>query len=171
MSHPIKIKVQPKQTVRFPSICVHCAQPAAERMPLQKRLGRTTRLVAVPLCTACHRELRRQSAAEERLGKLQWPAAGAVFLVAVGFVLLLTSAEIMLWLRLFVALALGAVLGQLVLLLFQRAQDNAALPEKQAIRQSAQIITFSWRATTFDFVNETFAERFAVMNESLLMDA
>lgn len=167
----IKIKVRPKQVIRFPGICVHCAQPAAETMPLRKRLGRITRMVDVPLCRDCRREVTRQSADEERLGKFGQLAAGAIFVVAATLILLLTPDEIALLLRLLVALALGLVLGQLTLLLFQRAQQNAALPEKQAIRRSAGIVRFSWRATTFEFVNQAFAERFEVMNESLLMDA
>ena len=166
----IKIKVRPKQSIRFPGICVNCAQPAAAAMALRKRLGRITRTIEVPLCIACRREVDRQSAGEERLGKLGYLAAGAIFLVAVGLVLLLTQAEIAFWIRLLVALSLGLVLGQLTLLLFQRAQRQAALPEKQAIRQSASIVTFSWRTTTFEFGNKTFAERFAALNDSLLMD-
>lgn len=167
----IKIKVRPKQPVRFPGICVNCAQPAAEKMSLHKRLGRITRMIDVPLCSDCRRELNRQSGDEERLGKIGRLAAGAAFALAVALVLLLTPGEVTLFLRLLVALALGVVLGQLTLLLFQRAQQKAALPEKQAIRQSARIVEFSWRATTFEFVNQTFAERFEAMNESLLMDA
>jgi hypothetical protein len=170
MSHPIKIKVRPNQIVRFPGICVNCVQPAAERMPLRKRLGRITRTVEAPLCPDCRRELNRQSGDEERLGKIGRLAAGGIFVLAAAFVLLLTPAEIALLLRLLVALATGMMLGQLTLLLFQRAQQKAALPEKQAIRRSARIVTFSWRATTFEFVNATFAERFEAMNESLLMD-
>lgn len=170
MSHPIKIKVRPHKIVRFPGICVNCAQPAAERMSLRKRLGRITRMVDVPLCSACRRELNRQSGDEERLGKIGRLAAGLVFVTAVSLVLLLTPAEIALLLRFLVALALGLMLGQLTLLLFQRARQKAALPEKQTIRRSARIVTFSWRATTFEFVNQTFAERFEAMNESLLME-
>lgn len=166
----LKIKVRPQQTVRFPGICVNCAQPAAEKLPLRKRLGRITRTIDVPLCRDCHRELNRQSGDEERLGQIGRLVAGVVLVLAAVLVLLLSPAEISLLLRLLVALALGVVLGQLTLLLFQRARQNAALPEKQAIRRSAQIVTFSWRATTFDFVNQTFAERFEAMNESLLMD-
>ena len=139
-------------------------------MSLRKRLGRITRTIDVPLCRDCRRELTRQSGDEERLGKIGRLAAGGVFVVAVFLVLLLVPAEITWLLRLLVALGLGVVLGQLALLLFQRTQQRAALPEKRAIRQSAQIVTFSWRATTFEFVNQTFAERFETMNESLLMD-
>jgi hypothetical protein len=139
-------------------------------MLLRKRLGRFTRTIEVPLCSACRTELDRQSADEERLGKIGYLAAGAVFLVAAGLVLLLTHVEIDFWVRLLVALSLGLVLGQLALLLFQRAQRQAALPQKQAIRQSAGIVTFSWRATTFEFGNKTFTERFAAMNDLLLMD-
>jgi hypothetical protein len=165
-----KIKVRPRQTVRFPGICVHCAQPAAERMRLRKRSGAVTRTIDVPLCQACRRELNRQSGDEERLGKIGRLVAGIVFIVAAALVWLLTPTQFALLLRLLVALALGTVLGQLTLLLFQRAQHKAALPEKQAIRQSARIVTFSWRATTFEFINQTFAERFEAMNDSLLMD-
>ena len=170
MSHPIKIKVRPHKSISFPGICVNCAQPAAERMPLRKRSGRITRTIDVPLCSDCHRESNRQSADEERLGKIGRLAASGVFVVAAALVLLLAPAEIALLLRLLVALALGLVLGQLTLLLFQRAQQKAALPEKQAIRRSGRIVTFSWRATTFEFVNQTFAERFETLNESLLME-
>lgn len=166
----LKIKVRPQQTVCFPGICVNCAQPAVDKMLLRKRLGRITRTIEVPLCRDCHRELTRQSADEERLEKIGRLVAGVVFVLAAGFVLLLTPGEMALLLRLLAALALGGVLGQLTLVLFQRAQQNAALPEKQAIRGSARIVTFSWRATTFDFVNQTFAERFETMNESLLME-
>jgi hypothetical protein len=166
----IKIKVRPKQTILFPGVCVHCAQPAAEKMPLRKRLGRITRTVDAPLCRDCCRELNRQSGDEERLGKIGRLAAGMVFVTAVAPTLLLIPAEIALLLRLLVALAAGMMLGQLALLLFQRAQQKAALPEKQAIRRSARIVTFSWRATTFEFANPTFAERFEAMNESLLME-
>lgn len=166
----IKIKVRPKQTILFPGICVNCGQPAAERMALRKRLGRITRTVDVPLCSDCRRELNRQSGDEERFSKIGRLAAGGVFVVAAVLTLLLTPAGIALLLRLLVALAAGMMLGQLTLLLFRRAQQKAALPEKQAIRRSARIVTFSWRATTFEFVNPTFAERFETMNESLLMD-
>lgn len=166
----LKIKVRPQQTVQLPGICVNCARPAAEKMPLRKRLGRITRTIDVPLCRDCYRELHRQSGDEERLKKVGRLVAGLVLVLAAGLVLLLSPGEVALLLRLLVALALGLVLGQLTLLLFQRAQQKAALPEKQAIRRSAQIVTFSWRATTFDFVNRTFAERFETMNESLLMD-
>ncbi|MEJ2746541.1 MAG: hypothetical protein P8183_01275 [Anaerolineae bacterium] len=167
----IKIKVRPQQTVRFPGICVNCAQPAAEKMSLRKRLGRITRTIDVPLCRDCRRELSRQSGDEERLEKIGRLAAGLVLVLAVILVLLLSPGVTAWPLRLLVALALGIVLAQVTLLLFQRARQNAALPEKQAIRQSARIVTFSWRATTFEFVNQTFAERFETMNESLLMDA
>jgi hypothetical protein len=32
------------------------------------------------------------------------------------------------------------------------------------------IANFSWRATTFEFVNETFADQFRAMNEARLME-
>jgi hypothetical protein len=65
-------------------------------------------------------------------------------------------------------LALG--LAGFVFWLFWRASTQAELPSKRAIRQSAEIANFSWRATTFEFDNEKFAEQFRAMNEARLME-
>jgi len=166
----IKIKVRPRSAVRFPGICVHCAQPAAGWMEVRKRIGRVTRLIEVPLCNRCASELRRQSGEEERLQKIGRLVGSALFLLALALILLLTPARLGFTLRLLIALSTATVLTTAVYLWFRRARFQAARPEKKAIRNSAGITTFSWRATTFEFNNETFAERFRDLNETLLME-
>ncbi len=170
MSHIIKIKKQPNQTVRFPGICVHCNKPAAPKMTLQKRIGRVTRQVNAPLCAICLQEINRQSGDEERLSKMGWLAAGGMAILSLAVVLFLTPAGIALSLRLLVGLLLAITLGEFIRQLFQRAQRKAMQPVKKAILQSARLTNFSWRAATFEFTDETFAERFKEINESLLMD-
>jgi hypothetical protein len=44
------------------------------------------------------------------------------------------------------------------------------LPAKQAIGQAARLANFTWRATTFEFENEQFAEQFRALNEARLME-
>lgn len=166
----IKIKVRPNKPVRFPGICVRCAQPAAGRMEVKKRMGRATRLIDVPLCSQCTGELRRTSGEEERLQKIGRLVCGLLFLLVFALGLLLTAAELGFILRLLIALSAAALVTTAVYLWFRRAQFRAARPEKKAIRESAGIVTFSWRATTFEFANETFRERFKALNESRLME-
>lgn len=166
----VKIKVRPRNTVRFPGICVHCAEPAAGWMEVRKRIGRITRLIEVPLCSRCAGELRRQSGEEERLQKLGRLACVVLFLLALALLLLLMPARLALLLRLLTALLTATVLATVVYLWFRRARFQAARPEKKAIRNSASISNFSWRATTFEFNNETFAKRFRDLNETLLME-
>jgi hypothetical protein len=170
MNHQVKIKVRHNQPVHFPPFCVHCAQPAAARMGLRRRIGRLTRMVDVPLCKECHYELRRRSAKEERLQKIGWLVSGVLFLLAVAFTLVFTPAEFGFALRLLLAALLALGLAGFVFWLFWRAGTQAELPSKRAIRQSAAIANFSWRATTFEFDNEKFAEQFRAMNEARLME-
>ena len=170
MNHQVKIKVRPNQPVYFPPLCVHCAQPAAARMGLRRRIGRLTRMVDVPLCQDCHVELRRRSADEERLQKIGWLVSGVLFLLAVAFALVFTPVEFGFGLRLLLAALAALGLAGFVYWLFWRASTRAELPSKQAIRQSAGIANFSWRATTFEFDNQTFAEQFRAMNEARLME-
>ena len=40
----IRIKARPDEIIRFPGLCVHCAQPGATPLRLKKRHGRITRL-------------------------------------------------------------------------------------------------------------------------------
>ena len=84
--------------------------------------------------------------------------------------MLLTPAGLAFWLRLLLGLIVGLGVGTAVLLYFRRRALQHALPAKQAILQSAQIETFSWRAVTFTFTNETFSERFRALNQPLLME-
>ena len=165
----VTIKIGPNETMRFPGICVHCARPAQENMALQKKDGRTIRQVDVPLCEKCASQLRRQSAAEERLQKLSRLFSAAAGLLVVGGVFLLLSGFAF-WLRLPLALLMGIGIAALVTVLFRPAIKRAALPEKQAILKSAQLETFSWRTATFLFSNENFIERFEALNESLLVN-
>ncbi len=166
----IKLKVRANETVRFPGLCVHCAQPGANSLTLKKRNGRIVRQINVPLCATCAQEMQRQSAAEERLAKMGWLVGGIVALLLLVGGLFLTPAGLPFWLRLVVGLLAGAGGGTAVLTLFRRQADNKALPAKQAIRQSAQLTSFSWRAATFQFTNETFTERFRELNQPLLME-
>jgi hypothetical protein len=170
MDHQVKIKVRPNQPIHFPPLCVHCAQPAVAKMGLRRRIGRITRMVDVPLCKECHYELRRRSAEEERLQKIGWLVSGVLFLLVVAFALIFTPVEFGFGLRLLLAAFVALLLAGCVFWLFWRASARVELPSKQAIRQSADIANFSWRATTFEFDNETFADQFRKMNETQLME-
>ena len=170
MTRLIKIKVRPQQTIQFPGICVHCSQPATETMTVRQRIGRITRIIQLPLCQRCATELTRQSADEERLTKISWLVSGVLFLLGLAITLLLIPTMLTFSLRLLVAIFVGAGLVTAVLYGFRKPIANAALPEKQAIRQSVTIETFSWRATTFAFENDRFADRFTELNASRLME-
>ncbi len=170
MMTQVKIKVRPKQTVKFPDVCVHCNQPASEMMLVRKRISRITRLIGVPVCLDCARQLARKSGEEERLQKLDWLVSGAVFLLVLAITLSLIPAGLAFWLRLLSAGLVGLAATAVSHTLFQRKIRSAYLQEKQAILASARIVNFSWRATTFTFENETFRERFIEINEPLLME-
>ena len=170
MPYLVKIKARPDQPVHFPPLCVHCTQPAVGKMGLRRRIGRVTRMIDVPLCKECQYELRRRSGDEERLYKIGWLVSGVLFLLAVAILLLLTPSEFGFGLRLLLSATAALLLATAVFALFRRASSRAELPTKQAIRQAAQIANFSWRATTFEFMNETFADQFRTMNETRLME-
>lgn len=170
ISHTVKIKVQPNETVRFPGECVHCLQPAEGSMVVAKRNGRQLREVDVPLCTACLQRLQKQSGEEERLIKISRLATAVTFLSLVILVLLVTAVGMGMWLRLLLALPIAAGAAYLVHRAFQSAIRNAALDGTKAVRDAAQIEAFSWRATTFTFTNKMFAEHFTELNHALLME-
>ena len=171
MSNTVKVKIRPGNSLEFPAICVHCSRPASDQMPLKKRRGRLTRLIDVPLCAQCAAELRRKSGEEERLGRLGRFVAILAGILAAVIGYLISPDGISLLLRSVVALVLGSITGLLVLTYFQRRSLAAAHAEKLAILASARMTNFSWRATTFDFDNDDFAQRFATINESRLMEA
>ena len=170
MTRRIKIKVRPQQTVSFPGICVHCSQPAPETMTLRQRYGRITRIIDVALCRRCAGALNRRSAEEERLKKMTRLLPGVLGLLGLAIALLLTPAALSFGLRLLIALLVAGALAAAVLWGFRKPIANAALPQKQAIRQSVAIDGFSWRATTFAFENDLFADRFVALNEARLME-
>jgi hypothetical protein len=139
-------------------------------MTVRQRIGRITRTIQLPLCQRCAAELNRQSADEERLTKISWLVSGVLFLLGLAVTLLLTPTMLAFGLRLLIALLVGAGLVTAVIYGFRKPIANAALPEKQAIRQSVTIKTFSWRATTFAFENALFADRFVELNAVRLME-
>ena len=139
-------------------------------MTLRQRYGRITRLIDVPLCSRCNGELHRRSADEERLQKISWLISGVLSLLGLAVALLLTPAALSFGLRLLIALLVSGGLATAVLWGFRKPISNAALPEKQAIRQAVAIEGFSWRATTFAFENDLFADRFSELNAPRLME-
>jgi len=170
MSRQLIIKIAPAETVRFPGVCTNCVRPATESMKLVKRTGRTTRQIDAPLCEQCAAQLIKRSAAEERMQKLsRLLAVVAAVLLLFGVLLLLSGTDLLL--RLLLALLLAAAAAAVVTRLFRTAIGSAALPEKKAVLESAQLQAFSWRTATFQFSNDTFIERFMELNEPILLDS
>jgi hypothetical protein len=138
-------------------------------MELSKRNGRIRRQIDVPICAQCAHQLRRTSAAEERLQKQRWLFSGmAALFVLLAFLFFLSPLSFEL--RLFAALLVAMAVGFLVWQLFRIAIANAALPEKKEVLASAQLQDFTWRTATFRFSNPTFGEHFAALNEPLLLE-
>ncbi len=171
MSQSVKVKVRPGRTLQFPGICVHCSRSASERLSLKRRRGRLTRLIDVPLCDQCAAQLRRKSGEEERLGRLGRFVSVLAGLLSLVIVYILSPGGMPVILRLIIALALGLVLGAVVLFFFRRRSLAAAHEEKLAILESARLTEFSWRATTFQFHNDEFAVAFVRLNESRVMNS
>ena len=171
MGQIVKVKVRPGGTLQFPGICAHCSQPATGQMALKLRNGRRTRYIDVPLCTDCHRVVQKESGEEERLhrlGRVVTILASLIIAIIVFFVL----GEILpLVVRLLISFSVGALAGSAVLAYFRRFRAEAALPEKKAILASAHMVEFSWRATTFDFENEAFFDKFVELNQPELMES
>lgn len=169
MGQLVKVKIRPGSSLPFPAICVNCSRVASERMRLRKRIGRLTRLIDVPLCQECYREVNRLSGDEERwlqLGRL------GTFLVAILIFLpftFLLAGTMPLWLNLLVSAVAAALAAIGAWTLFKKRAAARARPEKLVVLNSARMDTFSWRATTFAFENANFAERFMDLNRSLLM--
>jgi hypothetical protein len=170
MTEPVKVKVRPGHSLRFPAMCVHCSRPATERMCLRHSSDGATRLIDVPLCGECHRELRRQSHLEERLQKVGRISSGAAALVAITVLLMVLPGWLPFLLRLSLALLGGALAAAAVQTFFRRGREAAARPEKRAILRSAAMVAFSWRTATFVFENDGFASRFAELNRTQLME-
>jgi hypothetical protein len=171
MSQVVKVKIRPGQNLRFPAVCVSCARPASERMKLRKQSGRTVRLIDVPVCAQCAQELTRQSMEEERWQRISLAAAAAVGLLGLALLLVIKPDDLALMVWFLFSLPTALLLAAGVYGLLDRKRRTAARPEKKAILGAAQIVDFSWRATVFDFDNDAFAERFVLLNESVLIEA
>lgn len=170
MGQLLKVKVRVGGNVQFPGICIHCSMPATQRMDVKKRSGRRTRSIAVPLCSACFHELNRESGEEERLHRLSRVATIALFFVSSILVFVALSALLPPLVNLLLSGALGLTAAIGLRAYLKRKRIDAALPEKKAILASAQMVDFSWRAATFRFENDEFADRFIDLNEEQLME-
>lgn len=169
MSQTIRVEIRPERSLKFPAICVHCGQPATEKMKIVKRIGTVTRLIDVPLCSACHQNVSRQSWAEERwlrVGRLGTLVIAAI-VVIVGY--FLQPAEFPVWLR----LLSSAIFATLVALglrgIYRQRSAEVAHTEKKEIQKSAKMTNFSWRVTTFSFRRDDFTNRFIELNEEKLV--
>jgi hypothetical protein len=170
MSQRVKVKVQPGQTVCFPGLCVYNLQPAVATMRIRKRSGRITREIDVPLSAAAAALLQSRAPAEERW---LWGGRAAALLLAL-LVLLLTTSYGPLPLptaaRLFLGLVFAGLLAYTGWRWAARWSFRRAAAEKQAVVDAVAIDAFSWRATTFRFARDAYAEQFAALNEPHLMD-
>lgn len=170
MSYAVRVKVRPEESLYFPAQCVHCSRPGTPALPLRRRTGRITRIVDVPLCTACQEEVRRLSGEEERWLRLARLAAGLTVIVLLLLSFLLLPAALPFLVRLLLALSVAGLAGAALYGYLRRTSLKQARPEKQAILAAAEMVDFSWRATTFAFADETFARRFAALNETRLVE-
>ncbi len=139
-------------------------------MTVRKRKGRLTRTIEIPVCRECFKELKRESAEEEKmrtLGRLGAIVGGLLLFVTV--ILILPGGLATPWRILFAAL-FSAAFGRLISFYFDGRRRRGIRPEKAAIQSSASMLEFSWRAATFEFDNEVFAERFEELNEQNLME-
>lgn len=170
MSRAVRVKVRPGQPLRFPAQCVSCGVPAEPGLCLRRRIGRVTREVDVPLCAACQKEVQRLSFDEERWQKQGWLAAGLGFILLLLGLLFLLPAGFPFVYRFLFALGAGGLAAMGIGALFRQRRLRHARPEKQAILAAAQLTDFSWRAMTLAFADETFARRFAELNELIQVE-
>lgn len=137
---------------------------------IQKRIGRSTRTINVPLCVECHRELHRESAEEKRMrsfGRLGSLVGGLLMLF---FLFIIFPKGLTIPLRVLFATVSSLAFGAVIYFYFERRRSQGAKPKKKAILSSATMSNFSWRATTFEFSNESFAQDFEELNRPNLME-
>jgi hypothetical protein len=158
----VTLPVRPGDTVRFPPLCVACGQPAAESLTIRRRQGQTLYRLDVPVCADCLRLSRRRSGRQETLLRAGWLAAVVGAVLAFGLVWLI-SGSLGTWLRLGAALIGAAVAAGLAYASFRRAAGAAELPEARAVREAAQIRSFTWGEVTL-LLSETLADRVAALN-------
>ncbi|KPK07539.1 MAG: hypothetical protein AMJ56_13210 [Anaerolineae bacterium SG8_19] len=101
---------------------------------------------------------------------------GLIATVGIGIILFVTGVLVLpgmlpLWLRLIAAFIMAILAAAGVRILFAHKSLAMARPQKKAILKSVRMVSFSWRATTFEFENDTFAQWFKKINEPGLMDA
>lgn len=161
----VKVKVKAGQAVQFPGECVYCGNPAGAKLTLRKRIGRVSRHIALPLCQDCAQELSRFSGEEERWRTLSWLVAGLIWLGLTFLGAVLLPADLLLGLRLLLVLVPAGIIANAIRQNIQHNSLKRARPEKQEILNAAKIVTFSWRTTTFDFANETFAAKVMALNQ------
>jgi hypothetical protein len=167
MNQQVVLRVRPGETVRFPTLCVACGQPARERLPLQYRRGQVTRRLDAPLCADCARQLARRSGQEERLLRLSWPAAIVVAVLAAAIAFIAFPLGIT-WLRLVLAAGVGLGAGAFVRWAFIRRAARTELPEKRAVSEAAQIADFTWRDITLSIARADIADRVRALNVDVL---
>jgi uncharacterized protein (DUF983 family) len=170
MTQRVKVKVRPGELLRLPADCVNCNQIASERMRIRYKNGQLARFLELPLCDNCHRELNRKSGEEERLQRLGLVVASLIGMLTLVILFFLVFTNLPVWLRLFVALFPSIMVSAGIMLIFRRIGLRAVLPQKRNIRDSARMVDFSWRTTTFEFTNDDYARRFGQLNEHRLMD-
>jgi hypothetical protein len=152
----VTLPVRPGGTVRFPPLCAACGQSAAESMTIRRRQGQTLYRLDVPVCADCLRLSRRRSGRQETLLRAGWLAAVVGAILAFGLVWLIGGS-------LGAALLAAAVAAGLAYGSFQRAAGAAELPEARAVREAAQISSFTWGEVTL-LLSETLAGRVAALN-------
>jgi hypothetical protein len=169
MSTQVKVKVQAGETLHFPGICVHCSRPAVQWMSLKKPKSRLMRRIDIPVCGQCAAVLGRSSWQEERLLKMGRITAGLIAVLIWLLTFFLLFAPLPLALRLPLSFLAAGLAAYDVWAFAQRKGLAAALPEKKSILAAAQIADFSWRATTFEFRNPLFAEKFVDLNRGVTL--
>lgn len=170
MGQLVKVEVQPGEAVRFPQQCVNCGREPADSMRLQKRRGRVTRQIDVPLCADCRQELQRLSGDEERWLRMGWFFGAVSFVLGLILLLLFLPAWLAFVLRLLLAIVIAGAVALTVTLTFRRRSAEKARPEKLAVINAARLADFSWRATTFEFEDEQYAGEFIELNKDKLLE-
>ncbi|MCB0007295.1 MAG: hypothetical protein KDE04_12600 [Anaerolineales bacterium] len=170
MSTLVKVKVQPGQTVSFPGLCVHSLETAVATLPIQARRGRVTRTISVPISLGSWQQLQAETAGEQRWRLLGRILAGFLALASLFLTPYFIPHLVPFWLRLLIGLALAGLLAFISLRLGDQLSLRQATAAKLAILNAVKMDQFSWRATTFRFSNDAYAEKFRQLNEPYLMD-
>ena len=133
MSQSVRVKIRPENSLKFPAICVHCGQPAGERMRISKRKRSITRLIEVPVCTNCYQEINRRSWAEERWQRIGLLVTGATGTAVLALSFFLLPSELPVWLRLLASIILAGLVALGLRGIIKQRSAEMARPEKKAI--------------------------------------